>query len=169
MLCSRCLLKQDHHCFFARNCVGYLNMRHFIVMIFWSFISSVIGFAHALAFLSIEVIPNSGYVDALPFVAFVRWLFGYSHFRVGVMVLVVWFLVFFVVLTASMLSEGCKWILKGKTSYELDNGIAIYDCRNYRDKLRAVFGDYWLLNFLFPMHWKFHPDEDPVNWPTINQ
>ncbi|XP_033752913.1 probable protein S-acyltransferase 12 [Pecten maximus] len=169
MLCNRCSLKRDHHCFFARNCIGYRNLRHFTVMIFWASLSSVIGFVHAVPFIFMEVLPSDCfYIDVLPFVAFVRWIFGYSHFRVGIIVLGLWFLFMFVILTTAMMNDSYKLIIQGKTSYEVDNDILISDTRNTRDKIRAVFGKYWLLNFVMPMHWLFEPEVDPVNWPTIN-
>ncbi|XP_060072441.1 uncharacterized protein LOC132552295 [Ylistrum balloti] len=168
ILCNRCSLKRDHHCFFARNCVGYRNFRHFTVMVFWANLASVIGFAHAVPFLLMDVLPEDGYIDLLPFVAFIRWLFGYSNFRVGVIVLGLWFLAMLVVLTTSMMNDSRKWVIQGKTSYEVDNNIPIRDTRTVGDKIRAVYGQYWLLNFMVPMHWMFQPEIDPVNWPTIN-
>ncbi|XP_021351131.1 probable protein S-acyltransferase 12 [Mizuhopecten yessoensis] len=169
MLCNRCSLKRDHHCFFARNCVGYRNFRHFTVMVFWAFLSSVIGFVHALPFILLEVLPPGGYVDLFPCAAFFRWMFGYSDFQVGVLVLGLWFLVMFIVLTTSVIRDSVRWISQGKTSFEVVNNISIDDTRAFGDKVRAVFGNYWLLNFLMPLHWVFPPEEDPVHWPTINR
>ncbi|XP_033752828.1 palmitoyltransferase ZDHHC22-like [Pecten maximus] len=169
VLCNRCSLKRDHHCYFSRNCIGYRNLRHYTVMMFWCCISSVVGFVHALPFIFMEVLPSTGHVDMLPFVAFFRWMFGYTHFRVGLVILGTWMLALFIIFTTFMLFEIIRCILKGKTSFEIDNNIKITDTRSVNSKLRAAFGDFWLINFLLPMHWRFHPDEDPVFWPTINQ
>lgn len=168
-LCNRCSLKRDHHCYFSRNCVGYRNLRHYTVMVFWSCVSSIFAFVHALPFVMLEVLPNAGYVDIVPFVAFIRWCFGYAHFRVGIVILATWMLSLFIMFTTFMLSDVCKCIVQGKTSFEIDNKITIRDSRSLGRKLRAVFGDFWLFNFLLPMHWRFHPEEDPVHWPTISQ
>ncbi|XP_060072440.1 palmitoyltransferase ZDHHC15B-like [Ylistrum balloti] len=168
-LCNTCSLKRDHHCYFSRNCIGYRNLRHYTVMMFWSWVSSVVSFVHALPFIFMEVLPSAGHVDMLPLVAFFRWIFGYAHFRVGIVILGTWMLALFVIFTTFMLFEIVRCIIRGKTSFEIDNKIKISDTRSVSGKLNAAFGDFWLLNFLLPMHWRFHPEEDPVFWPTINQ
>ncbi|XP_069132421.1 uncharacterized protein [Argopecten irradians] len=168
-ICNRCSLKLDHHCFFARNCIGYRNFRHFTVMVFWSCVASVIGVVHAVPFVFMDVLHSDDlYIDILPFVAFVRWIFGYSNFQVGIIVLGLWSLFLFLILSTAMAKESYECISKGKTSFEVSNDVPIRDSRSQSDKIRAIFGKYWVLNFLLPMHWVFEPEVDPVYWPTIN-
>ncbi|ESP02549.1 hypothetical protein LOTGIDRAFT_80064, partial [Lottia gigantea] len=49
-LCNKCVLKRDHHCFFARACVGIHNQRHFMVFLFWTFAGTVYSTIHMIPY-----------------------------------------------------------------------------------------------------------------------
>jgi len=46
--CDRCVVKMDHHCPWIGNCVGQDNHRHFIMFLFYLWLSSFYGFVHVL-------------------------------------------------------------------------------------------------------------------------
>ena len=43
VVCRRCILKRDHHCYFTGVCIGLTNQRHFIVMNLYIAVASVLG------------------------------------------------------------------------------------------------------------------------------
>lgn len=42
-MCDVCVLKRDHHCWFAGCCVGLRNHRHFVVMLTFLWLAAVYG------------------------------------------------------------------------------------------------------------------------------
>ncbi|XP_069140646.1 palmitoyltransferase ZDHHC15-like [Argopecten irradians] len=166
-ICKTCVLARDHHCFFSGNCVGYKNLRHFFVFLFYSMYATVYAFIHATAYYCVELWPHSSALEILPFVTFIRNVFGQSNYHTGVLILVWWGLGMFLVIGAFQFIDLLLEIPEGVTAYEFNSGIELEDSRTLMEKIRAIFGKYWLLNFLVPVHFIFPPIVDPVNWPTI--
>ncbi|XP_033757275.1 probable protein S-acyltransferase 20 [Pecten maximus] len=167
-ICKTCVLARDHHCFFSGNCVGYKNLRHFFVFLFYSMYATVYAFIHATAFYYLELWPRTIVLEIIPFVTFLRNLFGQGEYHTGVLILVWWALGIFLIIGAFQFIDLLLEIPEGVTSYEFNCGIELEDSRSLTEKIRAVFGKYWLLNFLVPVHFIFPPIVDPVNWPTIS-
>ncbi|OWF51477.1 probable protein S-acyltransferase 12 [Mizuhopecten yessoensis] len=167
-ICKACVLARDHHCFFSGNCVGYKNLRHFCVFLFYSMYATVYAFLHASAYYYLELWPRTIALEILPFVTFLRNLFGQGEYHTGVLILVWWALGMFLVIGAFQFIDLVLEIPEGVTSYEFNNGIELEDSRSLLEKVRAVFGSYWLLNLIAPVHFIFPPVVDPVNWPTIS-
>ena len=53
--------------------------------------------------------------------------------------------------------------LKGKTYYELKKGLNVPHTESLSKNVQSVFGDYWALNFLVPVHAWF-PQPDAMDW-----
>ncbi|KAK6184260.1 hypothetical protein SNE40_006764 [Patella caerulea] len=166
-LCGICVLKRDHHCYFARACVGINNQRHFTVFLFWALFGTVYSSCHMVLYFFGEVLPVIKYIDIVPPIAFVRALFGYQDFVISFLMLLAWGLLAFTVLTWEHFKDMIFLINKSTTSFEHMNEIRITDSRTLQDKLYSVFGHYWVLNFFVPVHMFFKPIEDPLYWPSI--
>ena len=97
-----------------------------------------------------------------------RGCIGYKGcFSTGVLIIMWWGLGFLVAICSQHLLEICYQIPEGRTSFERHMGIFLKDTRTFNQHLKAVFGNYPMLNLLFPAHTLFPAVEDPVNWPTI--
>ena len=166
-ICQICVLKRDHHCFFAGACVGFRNLRHFTVFIFWAVVATSFATVHMLPYFFMEFWPNLSYVDVILPVTLVKAVFGFIRWREVILLTLAYSLIIYNIWSVSFLIELTSWIKDGTTSFEKTLKLKVYDNRNLTNKLRSVFGQYWLLNFLLPLHFIFEPIEDPINWPHI--
>lgn len=130
--------------------------------------ASVYAFVHSAVYYYIILYPQTNVFEIFPFVTFVMNLFGHSDFHTGVLILMWWGQGFFLLLGAFQLIDLLQEIPEGISSFEFGKGIELSDSRTLLEKIRAVFGKYWLLNFVLPVHTIFPPLVDPVNWPTIS-
>ena len=39
--CNRCVLNMDHHCPWINNCIGFWNRKHFILLLIYTWITSI--------------------------------------------------------------------------------------------------------------------------------
>ncbi|KAK3595654.1 hypothetical protein CHS0354_026869 [Potamilus streckersoni] len=170
-MCYTCILKRDHHCFFARTCIGLNNQRHFIVFLVWASLGTTYASLHFIYYFLTVYWSHVSILDVFAPFTLIRWIFGYSSLYLTHTMLTATFLIFFVFLSTTFLINQVELITKGITTFEskvIDRGkIKVTDRRNLNDKIKAVFGSYWALNLLVPLHLKFRPVEDPLNWPSI--
>lgn len=169
VLCKRCILKRDHHCYVAATCVGFRNLRYFSTFLFYAVLATVFSTVHALPYAYLKVIANVQFYELFYPVTIVRGLFGYINFRDVLLIILGWMLLIYLIFSSYSLFRVYTWITTGNTSYEIIHNIDIYDSRDMSGKLRAVYGYYWPLNFIFPTHCVFEPIDDPVRWPTFKR
>ncbi|XP_045173592.2 palmitoyltransferase ZDHHC20-B-like [Mercenaria mercenaria] len=166
-ICDKCVLKRDHHCYFSGVCIGARNLRHFTVFVFWALMGALFASFHALPFYYYDIIPYTSYFDLFFPIAITRAIFGYIDRIFACYIVLGWLLLLFLLTANTYLKIVVALINTGKTSFEMDFDINIKDTRSQEDKLKAVFGPHWKLNFLFPLHLIFESVDDAVRWPTI--
>ncbi|XP_064601102.1 palmitoyltransferase ZDHHC22-like [Liolophura sinensis] len=167
-LCRTCVLKRDHHCFFVGSCVGYRNMRHFIVFCFWGSVACLYAAIHSSLYYYYIMFEQTTILDMFPVSVHMRWCFGRASGKTTTLTSVLWSLIFFFPLTFHFLYINMDMIVKGQTSFERDNNIRMSDGRSVQNKLKSVFGRYWYLNIIVPLHSLFPALEDPVHWPDVH-
>lgn len=166
-LCKTCVLKRDHHCFFTNSCVGLRNQRHFVSFTFWAAVATVYCLVHSAIYMFTVYIPRNSYWDLfLPF-TLIRWVLGYTSSLDTLMMVLLYSLVWFSLTAIGFFVEQLKCMLKGVTGFEEDNQIKITNTNSKMDNIRGVFGEYWYLNFLFPLHFIFPNGDDGVHWRNI--
>lgn len=47
--CGKCVLRMDHHCPWTNNCIGYLNLPHFMRFLVWVMIATTYAFIYCIA------------------------------------------------------------------------------------------------------------------------
>lgn len=166
-LCKKCILKRDHHCFFTGVCVGYRNLRHFSVFLFWASLGTIFATIHAIPYYYYEILPYTKYIDFIFPIAVIRAVFGYIDFKYAICIVLGWLLLALLAWAISFFKIVINLVTVGKTTFEIDFNMAVTDTRSLGDKIRAVYGHYWILNFIIPLHSVFDPIDDPVRWPTI--
>lgn len=166
-ICRQCVLKRDHHCYFTGTCVGFRNLRHFAVFLFWASIATTFAMIHAVPYYYYHVMNGTMFVDWLFPLAIVRAILGFIEWQSALFILLTWILVAFLYWATSYLYIVTKLIRDGKTTFEVEFKMEVTDTRCLKDKLASVFGHYWLLNYIVPLHFIFKPIDDPVRWPHI--
>jgi palmitoyltransferase len=166
-MCNVCVLKRDHHCFFAGTCIGYRNLRHFTVFLFWASVATAFATIHALPYYYYDILPFTRWFDIIFPIAILRACLGFIDWHYALFILLGWILVAYLMWATSFLQIAIKIIKTGKTTFEEEFKMEVTDTRNTWDKVRAVFGHYWIFNFIFPLHFVFEPIDDPVKWPSI--
>lgn len=166
-LCNTCVLKRDHHCFFTGSCVGLRNQRHFVVFSFWAASATCYCMLHSLIYLVVEFLPEHMFWDLFLPVTVVRCALGYVAGLSVAMIFLLYSLFFFCLTSVGFFVEQMKCIVRGVTSFEVDNNIKVTNCNSRADNIRGVFGDRWLWNFLCPMHHVCPTQDDGVAWKYI--
>ena len=168
-ICGTCVLKRDHHCFFTGSCVGLRNQRYFAVFTFWGAMATVYCVIQSLIyFFTVHIsISNHHWTDIILPVAMLKWVLGYIKTFDLCLLILLYSVSWFCLTSVGFLREQINCIRRGITSFEQDTDIKITNTNDQAHNLRAVFGNYWYLSFLLPLHWVFPSLEDGVEWPHI--
>lgn len=166
-ICNKCILKRDHHCFIAGVCVGYRNLRHFIVFLVWALVATFFALLHALVYAYYDVFPHVRYIDVIFPFAIIRAALGFIEWTYVLLIILGWICLAYFGWSLDFLKKVKLLVQEGKTSFEHEFKMDVRDTRNFTGKLRSVFGNYWMLNFIVPLHFVFEPIDDPVSWPNI--
>lgn len=167
-ICQVCILKRDHHCFFTNSCIGLNNQRHFVVFSFWCTLLTSYSLLHATFYIYSIIFVSISLWDLFPPITVIRFLLGYSLLEHVFLICLFYLLLYFVPKTWGFLLEQCICIYKGGiTSYEDKFQIQIKVNRNFSQIIRGIFGRFWLLNFLIPLHFVFQTEDNGIDWEGI--
>ena len=166
--CGTCILKRDHHCYMVGTCIGFRNQRYFAVLAFYAVLCGAVAGYFQYRYIAEVYYPvSTSWKDFIPPVITYQWLFNTVENLPLYLVIMMWqmylellFGLFgFVYFTGQM-----SIIAQGKTLYEISKGIPVTCHNNINTNFRSVFGDFWALNFLFPMQIIFKQRDDGMSW-----
>ncbi|KAL3848009.1 hypothetical protein ACJMK2_018894 [Sinanodonta woodiana] len=171
LLCGTCVLKRDHHCYFVGKCIGLRNQRHFIVFCAWASVGTIYASAHFINYFYTFHWSELRIWDLYAPMTMIRCLLGFTSFYHTHVILTLTFLILFVIVSTGFFLSQAELIFLGITTFErkpIDGGkTKIVDTRSLKERILSVFGAYWTLNFLLPIHFLFPPMEDGVNWVHV--
>ena len=167
--CKKCILKRDHHCFLVGNCIGFKNQRYFIVLTFYIMLAGGLGGYFTYKYLKEVFWPVAdSWTDFIPPVAFCRWLFwGGVKGHICLMLFHVYLEILFGLIGCFYFTSQLFITVDGKTLFEVVKKVPIRNTNSVKKNMRSVFGDFWFLNFLFPMTLVFRQRDDGIHWENI--
>ena len=83
IFCQQCIFKRDHHCFWVNKCVGALNRKYFVLLLFYTAVASGLGLCILAAglvktFLLDELV-NSTLVNLALVLKILFFLYAYTE------------------------------------------------------------------------------------------
>ncbi len=164
-ICNICILKREHHCMFVGYCVGHKNHRYFCLFLFYMWISVIYCSYFNTTFL-IPQLSEASWGQILKFIfPMVMLISGLdaSWLQVYIFFWSVHFAA--LLLTTVLLAYHINLVVKGRTTYENNNSIGIYNL-GWKQNLREVFGANVLKAFTLP--WAPSPlPHNGVDFDTI--
>ncbi|CAH1773205.1 unnamed protein product, partial [Owenia fusiformis] len=168
-VCRTCILKRDHHCFFTGTCIGLNNQRHFVVFVWWTAIATTFSLVHGIAYCYWYFLADSWCMDVILPVTVFRCIMGYdvSYFKC-LLVAIGYSLLWFCPICWKFVFDQFYTISNGITTFELGNEIKVVNTNSCRRNIRGVFGNYWIINFIIPLHLIFKPHDSGVYWHGVS-
>ena len=153
--CAKCILKRDHHCYFAGKCVGYYNQRYFIAFLIYLIVSSIYGVISSI--WAITILLGTFSLTYIPAILFpvLAWMFQIAPINPWIM-LETSLAIFVTVGAGGLLAMQLYTIYHGKTYYEFQKGISVYN-RGLKNNFTDSLGAHWLICWIFP----FIPSPQP--------
>ena len=167
-ICQKCIPKRDHHCFMVGNCVGFRNQRYFIMFCFYVLVNEVSDFYFTYKYMRDVYWPESaGFKEFILPVAIYRWLFGVMEGHYCLMVVHLTTELIFSVMGFIYFTSQMKLTKEGITLLEVAKKVPIRNTNSFQRNMRSIFGDFWALNFFFPMTPIFRQMDDGVHWEGV--
>lgn len=169
--CQACILKRDHHCLMVGNCIGFKNQRFFVVLCFYAILCGLGCSYFTFRYLQTIYYPVCwSWTDFLPPFTVYRWIFGtVETLTFPILIIIIQFYLelvfgFFGILKFTF---QMTFILKGQTSFECTKFVPVRNTNSISSRIGSVFGDFWALNFIIPLHRIFPQDSDGWKWEGI--
>ncbi|XP_063172961.1 probable palmitoyltransferase ZDHHC24 [Candoia aspera] len=148
--CNVCVLRRDHHCTLLGQCLGYRNYRYFICLLFYGSVALLYGsLLNASMVLTLLEEGGLAHTILLLLLPWLMLLMGQVDVAAFVYAFVTDVCVVGFLFCASFLVFHSLLALRGQTTKEWFEGNRQYDL-GWRNNLRQVMGDRWLLAFLTP-------------------
>ncbi|XP_060572217.1 uncharacterized protein LOC132730338 isoform X2 [Ruditapes philippinarum] len=166
--CKTCILKRDHHCFMVGNCIGFKNQRYFIVLAFYAMITGVLGGYFTFKYVRNVIWPSlDSWSDMFFPITIFRCLFGDIKGINCLLIVHLYLEFFFGVIGFVYFTSQMTISANGKTLFEVAKKVPIKNMNSINRNLKSVFGDFWVLNFLFPMTLIFRQRDDGIHWDGV--
>ena len=166
-VCDVCILKRDHHCFLLAVCIGYFNQRFFIVLSFYLLIGCAYGKYLVYSYLCNHFFSGCDYWDLFLPCTLYRCVFGDISFHVLLMMFHMYFLWMGAMLGFGFLFGQLTLVSMGKTSNEASKQVRMSSTATLQENFQDVFGDFWMLNFIFPTNLLFRQKSDGTQWKGL--
>ncbi|KAK3087983.1 hypothetical protein FSP39_013079 [Pinctada imbricata] len=139
-----------------------------MVLSTWTLVSQFYSLCLVLGFYFGKIWSHVTIFDALPLFSFLRYVTGYEYGWTGILVIFAWLLSIFACVGMLQFVSALHQLFCGEIAFEIENRIHLKDERPVSNKIRSVFGDFWYLNFIFPISGGcFNPDDDPYHWNQL--
>ncbi|KAL8558506.1 hypothetical protein ACOMHN_059247 [Nucella lapillus] len=165
--CNRCILRRDHHCFMVGTCIGHWNQRYFVVLAGYVMVVGYVGAFLTITYLRYHPPAHFVWWDYFLPVAFYQWVKGYID---GLTMLLIYhahmLCIFGPVANLYFLSQ-LSIIAQGKTMYEVSKKKNYKITSSVEDNIRLVFGEYWMVNFLFPAQILFKQTNQGLHYEGV--
>lgn len=166
-VCKACILKRDHHCFVIGTCIGHYNQRYFVVLTFYATIVGFGGVVLTACYLRMLYWPEAVWTDFLLPVTIYRGLFGAMKCHIAIMIIHLYSASFIGLFGLLYFTSQLIIVTKGVTLYELAKNVPIRNNKSTNANFVEVFGNFWFLNFIFPMTILFPLENDGTTWKGI--
>jgi len=162
-ICNICILKREHHCMFVGYCVGHRNHRYFCLFLFYMWLS-VIYCSYSNTTFLVPQLSGASWSQILRFIfPMVMLITGLDASWLQVYIFF-WSVHFASIAHHSPLAYHVNLVFKGKTTYENNNSIGLYNL-GLKQNLLEVFGKNWRKAILWPMAPSPLP-HNGIDWDT---
>ena len=170
-VCEKCILKRDHHCYVVGVCVGFRNQRYFTVMSFYGVVTGgIMGYFYLKYLLEFYYPQCNSVLDFFGPIAVIRYVLGYAEhmsFHMLIMMFQLIIQLFFAFAGFMYFASQITIITQGITLYELAKKVPVRNTNSINENFKSVFGDFWALNFLFPMQLILRQHDDGCSWEGV--
>lgn len=166
--CKACVLKRDHHCFMVGTCIGHKNQRYFVIMAFWTMVCGLIGGIFTFVYIKHIHWPFAPWTDFfLPLTVYRTLWHSSIPLHIGLMIYHLHMEFLFGALGTFYFISQMLIISQGKTVYELTKEVPVKSSNSVNSNYVSVFGNFWGLNFIFPMQILFRQKDDGLKWEGV--